>query len=659
MKSIRIASAALNQTPLDWDGNARRIKNAWDMARAADVTLLCLPELCLSGYGCEDRFLSPSTSQQALAVLVELLPATSGLVTTIGLPLHFEGRFWNAVAMVADGKLQGFRIKSALAGQGIEYEPRWFTPWEVGSRNVCSVAGQEIPLGDLVFDLDGIRIGFEVCEECWRTDRPAPRLRELGVQIVLNPSASFFAIGKYPQRRELVLKSSQEFKTAYVYANLLGCEAGRIIYDGHCLIGHKGILLAESARLSLSEVSLCSADLTIETPDRAAPPTHLAVPMQCPRLSARSGARVQSNPTTYESPFEEFTAAVTLGLLDYMRKSRSHGYVVSLSGGADSSATAALCAYAIHRMAKELLDQERAVMYPHLAFVHRDPSPHAWVKELLTCVFQGTHNNSPETRQSAAVLARELGCTFVEFEVDALVRDYTSMVERSIHRQLSWENDDLALQNVQSRVRAPGVWLIANLKRALLLCTANRSEVGVGYSTMDGDTAGGLSPLAGIDKAFLREWVAWAGHSGPAALFRVSSLATVAALAPSAELRPLSTQQADEKDLMPYPVLQAIEAAAIRDRLGVVETFLRVAAEFESAYTVETLRGWVRRFFVLWSANQWKRERYAPGFHLEDYNLDPRSWCRFPILSGGFVRELRELEGVHYGAAKRNNSSGE
>src|SRR5690606_29988056 len=107
--------------------------------------------------------------------------------------------------------------------------------------------------------------------------------------------------------------------------------------------------------------------------------------------------------------------------------------------------------------------------------------------------------------------------------------------------------------------------------------------------------------------------------------------------------RPQASGQTDEADLMPYDVLDMIERAAIGDKLTPLEVYQRLSAE-PLPYRREQLGQWIGRFFRLWSRNQWKRERYAPSFHLDDQNLDPKTWCRFPILSGGFERELAELQ---------------
>ena len=200
----------------------------------------------------------------------------------------------------------------------------------------------------------------------------------------------------------------------------------------------------------------------------------------------------------------------------------------------------------------------------------------------------------------------------------------------------------MALQNIQARARAPGVWMLANVTGALLVSTSNRSEAAVGYATMDGDTAGGIAPIAGIDKAYLRRWLVWLERQGPEGAGPVPALAAVNAQQPTAELRPATAGQTDEADLVPYDVLDAIERFAIRDRQTPLECWRRACGEFPGHGSAQ-LAVWVERFFTLWSRNQWKRERYAPSFHLDDENLDPKTWCRFPILSGGFARELAEL----------------
>jgi NAD+ synthase (glutamine-hydrolysing) len=222
-----------------------------------------------------------------------------------------------------------------------------------------------------------------------------------------------------------------------------------------------------------------------------------------------------------------------------------------------------------------------------------------------------------------------------------MVAGYVGAIEGAIGRTLTWEQDDVALQNIQARVRSPSIWLFANLRGAILLTTSNRSEIAVGYATMDGDTSGGLAPIGGIDKTYLRRWLRWLETDGPSGLRPVPALSFINAQQPTAELRP-GGGQTDEADLMPYDLLEAVEDSAIRDKRMPLEVLQELEPRFPQ-HSLADLAVWIERFFRLWSRHQWKRERLAPGFHLDDRNLDPRSWCRFPILSGGFERELAAM----------------
>ncbi|MCL2623986.1 MAG: NAD(+) synthase, partial [Planctomycetaceae bacterium] len=258
---------------------------------------------------------------------------------------------------------------------------------------------------------------------------------------------------------------------------------------------------------------------------------------------------------------------------------------------------------------------------------------------LLTTVYQRTQNSSDTTFKAAKALAKTIGATFYEFDVEPIVQTYTEMIEQQIGRPLTWETDDIPLQNIQARVRVPGVWMLANLSNSLLLSTGNRSEAAVGYATMDGDTCGGLAPLSGINKNFLQGWLRWMEDNGtsltPGQSLRLPALKAINDQKPTAELRPASASQTDEADLMPYEILNTIEGWFVRDRLSRKEILAQLEAKFKG-YSQEQLAAWLERFQTLWRRNQWKREKSAPGFHLDDYNLSPRSFFRFPVISGEF-----------------------
>jgi len=637
MRSITVGAAALNQTPLDWENNYQNIVEAIEKALHHSVDILCLPELCISGYGCEDAFFSISTVDNSLAVLFRLLQQRFPLFYCVGLPLIYEGSLYNVAAFVYQDKVLGFVAKQDLAGDGIHYEPRWFRPWPSGFQSLLSLSlSDRVPIGDLLFEIDGVRIGFEICEDAWTGNRPALRHYRHNVDIILNPSASHFSLQKSWTRQRLVTEASRSFSCTYVYANLLGNEAGRIIYDGELLIAQGGKLLAHNQPLSYWDVELITATIDVEFHRQerrkkfafqGVQPNHLirfepfSFPPKEPTLTPP--IRPCSDP-----PETEFYKAVTLGLFDYLRKSRSKGFVISLSGGADSSACTILAFHAFKRALTEIPSELLAKKLDYW-------NPSLLPKEGVTCVYQATQNNSEETKKAAKALTDELQIPFYLWNVDPFFRSYVEMVAQSLGQEITWEKHDIALQNIQARIRVPGIWLLANLKGALLITTSNRSEAAVGYATMDGDTAGGLAPIAGISKIFLLHWLEWAMET-----LGISSLKYVLAQKPTAELRPLQSHQTDEADLMPYSVLDQIERCAIHHHMSPLETYHHL----KSTIPDPPLAQYIFRFYTLWAQNQWKRERYAPSFHLDDANLDPRSWCRFPILNGQFREELRSLE---------------
>ena len=661
---IKIGGAALNQNPLDWRGNQTRILQAITHAQQEYVAILCLPELCISGYGCEDAFHSEGVSQMAFQMLLEIIPHTKNISVAIGLPLYANQVVYNTIAWVCDGHLQGLVAKQFLAGQDLYYETRWFKPWPKQKIQTFSYNQQSIPLGDLIFDVQGVRVGFEICEDAWVADRPAGRLSSQGADIILNASASHFAFDQYEIRRQIVEEGARTTNTAYVYSNLLGCEAGRIIYDGTVLIasGNQGIL-AESPRFSFQDVILTTAEIDLDLNrlqrrkninyQPSFEKSENIIPCSFPwekllNNAANQNETVTSTQVKTLSRFEEFTQAVALGLWDYLRKSRSQGFVVSISGGADS-ATVAVLIYVMTNLALEELGWEKfSQKLAHLSWLSAKEKLEIpqLMSHLLLTVYQASDHSSNTTHNAAKQLSESIHSRFLEFNISSVVNNYTSWLESVLERPLNWEQDDLALQNIQARVRAPSVWFLANIYDMLLLSTSNRSEAAVGYATMDGDTCGGLSPIAGIDKDFILRWLKWVEIEGVCSIAPITVLKLITVQQPTAELRPSNSKQSDEQDLMPYPILDTIERMAIRDRKMPLQVWQGLQLQFDTPqrYSLEDLALFVERFFELWSRNQWKRERYAPSFHLDDENLDPKTWCRFPILSGGFAEELKLLQ---------------
>lgn len=612
MNSFIVATASLNQTPFSWGENKANILCAIDNARSFGARIVCLPELCISSYGCEDFFLSKGVQKKSLEVLEEILPATQDLAVCVGMPLLVNQKLYNAAVVICDGKILGATLKRYLANDGIHYEARWFSAWELGKSEEIELLGQKIFVGDVDYEIFGKKVAIEICRDSWVPNRPAKKYENNPIDIILNPSASHFAFDKAKLREGFIFEGSTKLAKAFIYSNLLGCESGRAIYDGGALIAVGGAVVAKAKRFSFEDYQVVTFDLnssriTLES-------AYLDKTLKKDSFEATSSLKE-----------EEFSRAVSLGLFDYLKKTKTRGFALSLSGGADSSCILSLV-YLMQKFGVLELGEKR-----FREVLNLDPCLDI-LEQLLTCVYQRTKNNSEETYTSAKELAEALGAKFLLFDIDKIVSSYTEVVQSAIGRELSFEKDGLAIENIQARVRAPSIWMIANLESKILLATSNRSEASVGYATMDGDTAGGLCPIAGVDKDFIRKYLLFLEKEGCVDAGKISALRHVNSLEPSAELKPREASQTDEKELMPYEILNAIEKGLIYQKKSKREVLEELKQQFPEQ-KFENLSIYVKRFALLWTRNQWKRERFAPAFHLDHWNVDSKTWCRFPILS--------------------------
>jgi NAD+ synthase (glutamine-hydrolysing) len=442
MSTLKIACATVNQTPLDWEGNFDHLVQSIHSAESQNVELLCFPELSITGYGSEDLFLSYWYPNKALKKLEELLPYCKAMTVAVGVPVRIDDKVYNCMAIIENSELKGFVAKQYMAIDGVHYEFRWFTPWEQGKIIDFDFFGRKVPLGDMIFEKNNFKYGFEICEDAWRgKDRPGYRLKDRSVEVIFNPSASHFAMGKSILREDLVKESSLELNATYVYANLLGNESGRMIFDGEIIVADKGRILLKNELLSFEDYQLKTFELNKD-------------------LSA------YPETDTIHNKNEEFVKASSLALFDYLRKSKSKGFVLSLSGGADSSTIAVLVAEMVRRGVEEL-GTTVFLKKIGLTYIPQTNNPNKEiVGQLLTTAYQASENSSFATFQSAKFLAESIGAVFLHWEIAEEVKSYTEKIEKAIGRKLTWKTDDIALQNIQARTRSLsfGCWPISTTR---------------------------------------------------------------------------------------------------------------------------------------------------------------------------------------------------
>lgn len=657
MQKYRLALVSVNQTALDLQGNSQRMIDCLNKIKNSNYesTIVCFPELSLSGADCADGFLMPYFIESCKAQLElfanqskQILPHSLILV---GLPIRYLGFCYNSMAILHNGSILGFVPKEKLFKQRVKDESRWFCDSPITEMT----EGLEF-VNRFLIEYHGLRISVQIGQ----TNVAEPPLQ---CDLILNPIAGLFEIGEYRQDRIRNSGLSQQERTIVASVNLLGNEAGQFIYDGCRRVSKNGELLYESDRFSFQDSrisefvltglpyigrykdSLKSATITqmikidkvskragfgddlIEnhTADQALPTNLISIPLGYQQTSTQAATLHD------DSSFQEFNKAMTLALYDYMRKSGNQGYTVSLSGGADS----ATCALLIERMVrygtKELGNDffEKANLKP----VNDKAKT---ISSILFTIYQKTNQNNDSTEQAAHELAKELDSTHYSVNIQPIVTQSTELVETLINRKFDWQNDDLTLQNIQSRTRSPIAWMLANSTNTIFVSTGNRNESSVGYCTIDGDTSGGLAPIAGIDKPFIQSWLRYMELMGDE-FGKVSSLSYINSLSPSAELRPTTANQTDETDLMAYSLLERIERLSIQDKLSpnqIVDILLQeniVVNSHKPQFNKTELQNFVDRFFTMWRNSQWKRERSAVSFHIDKFDVS--GFIKFPVIS--------------------------
>ncbi|WP_027718995.1 NAD+ synthase [Desulfovirgula thermocuniculi] len=507
---MRIALAQLNPTVGHIGGNVDKIKKATACARQVGAELVIFPEMAVTGYPprdllCREDFLR----RVAEALRKEVAPLSREIAVLVGAPVKGEGGFlFNAALLYSGGMLLARQDKSLLPNYDVFEESRYFRP---------SAKREPVVLGDLA-------LGLTVCEDIWNDKDywnrrlydldPVEELVAKGVQLVVNISASPYHYGKIALRVDMIRSMAQKYRRPFIYINQVGGN-DELIFDGSSLaVDHEGRVACLAASFE-EELVLLEVEKAGDAPVRLS----AAGKVTADRLwSEDSALRLAPCQAMLPGilPREDIShvyRALVLGIRDYFRKTGFTKAVVGLSGGIDSSVTAALAAAALG-------------------------------PENVLGVSMPSRYSSPGSRTDARALAANLGISFREIPIEGIFRAYLETMNGD-DRPLG----DLAEENVQARIRGNILMFISNREGYLVLTTGNKSEMAVGYCTLYGDMCGGLAVLADVPKVMVYELARYINRE------REIIPHSVLLKAPSAELRP---NQVDQDSLPPYEVLDAI-----------------------------------------------------------------------------------------------------
>ncbi len=637
MRIVRIGTASISPTVGDFRGNVSRIRSAVDAARERGVHLLVLPELALSGYSLEDRISWPVVAEQSWRELEALAPACAGVTTFVGLPVRMGGLMYNAAALIHEGRVRGLIFKRYLPAYSIFYEIRNWTPWAGG---VTEAHG--LPAGDLVFSLPFCKVSAEICEDLFAAQSPALARVQHGAEIICNPSASPFLPRKNEERKRRIVNSADNLRTVYAYANLLGCDSSRLVFDGGGVVAAPGGIVSEAPILSTRQWTLADGVVDLDdlvrlrgesttwrmdaTETRTAAHVETIDATEGAFIPAPLDSLVAAMPRSFyvgtapparderSAALDELFDALALGLRDYFEKVGVFKKIlIALSGGRDS----ALCLLLAVAAAKALNEGRDAARY---------------AERIETVYLPHDGHSTTGTENAARALAKEMG---VPYRVQAIGDEARRALAVSAALCGGEENvRPIARENMQARIRGALMLNWANSVDGLVLVTSNLSEAGVGYSTTGGDNEGGYSPIANLPKTLITEMLEYLSERDG-----IRAIQLVLSMPPSAELAP---GQEDEKDLMPYPVLDDLLYLYGEKRLSLAECWQVVCLRHRD-YDCEQLRTWTADFGKRFFANQWKRDQHPVSLKVLELDLDPKTGFRFPVTQS-VAFELEALQ---------------
>ena len=631
MRLIRIALASVNATVGATVANVDRALRLVRVAADDGATIVAFPEQVVGGYPAEDlvQWRGFVDAQWRELERFAMETAELGVVCALGVTVASGHSLYNAAALVHAGRIHGLVPKEKLPLYNVFYEARTLTRGVPGM--VSEVRG--VPFGDLVFDLDCGTVALEVCEDLWSPDGPMRRRCYAGAEVVLNLSASPFRNGVVATRREMIATRANDNQATVAYVNLVGANDG-LVFDGGGVVSQNGreLLFAprfregvrattvdlDRTRRMRAENTTFRTDLetSVAGAEHAQHVRHIAV------VAPTSGRERLVYPTPAHGSFflpsappakspraefcEDILDALALGLGDYFEKTAAFKTIgVALSGGRDSL----LCLI----IARRYLDRR----YAGLTDKERD----ARAAEVLRGFFMPTRFTSPETRVAAERAAVELGVPLAVSDIELAFERELGEVAAML--QPGETVDASTRQNIQARIRAERMWSWSNSAHGLFLQTSNMSEKAVGYTTIGGDMEGALSVIANVPKTVVNYILDYLLETTSSEAIRLTLKKP-----PSAEL---AEDMEDERDLMPFPVLDACFALYAGEKMDPHEVAVVLQTMFPEE-PKERVVQWTLKFARLFTQSIYKWVQAPLCLHVGNLDLERERALQLPVV---------------------------
>lgn len=638
---IKVAAAVPFVRVADCRYNVARIESMILDADKQGVEIITFPELCITGYTCNDLFLQPfliEEAEQSLLRLVKRTAHTQALVL-VGMPVRVEEKLFNAAVAFQSGKILGAIPKTFLPNYREFQEARWFSPSRDLQFTLAHIGSVEVPIGhNLLFRSGNVAIGIEICEDMWTPYTPGTRLAMYGAHIIFNLSASNESIGKHNYLRSLISGLSSQNLCGYVYCSCGSGESSTdVVYTGKAFIAEIGRIMSEMPRFEYSErllindidVSRIRSERLQNSSFRASVSNHtqrgllteIPFVLRSEATSHDITREIEANPFLPKEQREERCAEVVdmqiCALSQRLRHINCQCAVLGVSGGLDSTLALLSTVATFDFMG---LDRRGIIG--------------------ITMPGLGT---SERTRSNAHKLMELLGITIREIDIKPAVEQHFGDIGHDGTTQ------DATYENAQARERTQILMDVANQTDGIVIGTGDLSELALGWCTYNGDHMSMYALNAGLPKTSIQHIVRYIATSGRLGTEIGEVLQSILDTPISPELKPTTASgdiaQETESVVGPYELHDFVMYNFLAYGYTPSKIHYLAMMAFAGKYSHEEVKHWMSVFYRRFFSQQFKRNCMPDGPKVSRISLSPRGDWRMPsdAVADAWLQEIAEL----------------
>ncbi len=610
---IKVAAATPMVRIADCRHNIEATAELLRRAEGEGVSITVFPELSITGYTCGDLFQQSRLLDAAEEALSELLAMEIPSVAIVGMPITYKNNLYNCAVVTAAGRICGVVPKSYIPNYSEFYESRWFSSGRDIRNTEIELCGQKVRFGsDIMFSIEGISFGVEICEDLWVPAPPSSDMALSGALLLFNQSATPEIVGKHAYVRSLVEQQSARTLSGYIYCSAgIGESSTDLVFTGNGIIAENGTIITAKERF-IRRPELTVADIDVEYLENERRRHTSFINLDGRYEVIPVPAVIAQSPVTREIPSAPFIphdldagcrevfSIQTAGLAQRLSHTGCRSAVIGISGGLDS--TLALLAVVA---TFDMLGLDR---------------------KGITAVTMPGFGTTDRTHDNAVTLMEALGVTIREISIRKACEQHFADIG------LDSSDRSTAYENAQARERTQILMDIANMTGGMVIGTGDLSEAALGWATYNGDHMSMYNVNCSIPKSLVRVLVEWVAENDADGRVR-ATLHDIVATPVSPELLPAENGEIAQKteDLVgPYELHDFFIYHFMRNGFTPKKICFLASLAFGGRYSDDTIKHWLKVFLRRFFSQQYKRSAVPDGPKVGSVSLSPRGDWRMP-----------------------------